>query len=390
MEVQRSKLKEEPHLSGAYIRSLVKQLTSSRPREAQQQEHPGEAADGSSSSHNKIGQGYSGGSQQHQARETQPQPKKQVRRRLHTVKPYQERLLNMADARREIVAALKLHRAAMKRANEQQQQQRQLELETPHVQQVPCLSPPVLEEPQNGVRPRSNLRAYTSNSSATIYNDHFNSSSISSLSYIPPFPWSQIPSEPFFDNFSLAVPTRPLGLNLNLHDFNNIDTTPCDSNSNPPTHSSSCSNSFAPHSMSPPEVMSTMDPPLSVSEVTLDPTVVGLHPAMNDEEMAEIRLIGEQHGVEWNDKMNLVTSAWWCKFLKTVEMCPQGQQAAGIGGEGVEGDGLQLSDKLLEVPAWLTDQQHLDDYLIEGYLQDASLPRLNIGEIEDMDCDWLP
>nr|VDC79144.1 unnamed protein product [Brassica rapa] len=42
--------------------------------------------------------------------------KKQVRRRLHTSRPYQERLLNMAEARREIVTALKQHRASMRQA----------------------------------------------------------------------------------------------------------------------------------------------------------------------------------------------------------------------------------------------------------------------------------
>ncbi|KAF8679295.1 hypothetical protein HU200_046077 [Digitaria exilis] len=41
--------------------------------------------------------------------------KKQARRRTHTSRPYQERLLNMAEARREIVTALKIHRANMLR-----------------------------------------------------------------------------------------------------------------------------------------------------------------------------------------------------------------------------------------------------------------------------------
>ncbi|GJN40874.1 hypothetical protein PR202_gn00288 [Eleusine coracana subsp. coracana] len=60
----------------------------------------------------------------------QQQPhKKQVRRRLHTSRPYQERLLNMAEARREIVTALKIHRASMRQAKEQQQQMMQLHLQ---------------------------------------------------------------------------------------------------------------------------------------------------------------------------------------------------------------------------------------------------------------------
>ncbi|CAN6168805.1 unnamed protein product [Urochloa humidicola] len=44
-----------------------------------------------------------------------PQVKtKQARRRTHASRPYQERLLNMAEARREIVTALKIHRASMR------------------------------------------------------------------------------------------------------------------------------------------------------------------------------------------------------------------------------------------------------------------------------------
>ncbi|KAJ0491796.1 hypothetical protein HanIR_Chr12g0567721 [Helianthus annuus] len=40
--------------------------------------------------------------------------KKQVRRRNHTNKPYQERFLDMAEATREIVTTIKFHRASMK------------------------------------------------------------------------------------------------------------------------------------------------------------------------------------------------------------------------------------------------------------------------------------
>ena len=48
--------------------------------------------------------------------------KKQARKRTHASRPYQQRLLNMAEARREIVTALKIHRATMR----QQQQQGQV------------------------------------------------------------------------------------------------------------------------------------------------------------------------------------------------------------------------------------------------------------------------
>ncbi|KAL9330809.1 hypothetical protein ACSQ67_000419 [Phaseolus vulgaris] len=48
--------------------------------------------------------------------------RRQARRRL-TNRPYQENLMNMAEARKEIVTATKYHRATMKRANEHQQLQ---------------------------------------------------------------------------------------------------------------------------------------------------------------------------------------------------------------------------------------------------------------------------
>ncbi|CAN6206079.1 unnamed protein product [Urochloa humidicola] len=53
-----------------------------------------------------------------------PQAKKQARRRTHASRPYQERLVNMGEARREIVSALKIHRAS-----------------TRHHQQQPCTPP---------------------------------------------------------------------------------------------------------------------------------------------------------------------------------------------------------------------------------------------------------
>jgi hypothetical protein len=60
--------------------------------------------------------------QQQASSQTTAAPKKQVRRRLHTSRPYQERLLNMAEARREIVTALKIHRASSRQDKEQQKQ----------------------------------------------------------------------------------------------------------------------------------------------------------------------------------------------------------------------------------------------------------------------------
>ncbi|KAK1434827.1 hypothetical protein QVD17_00581 [Tagetes erecta] len=111
------------------------------------------------------------------------QPKKQIRRRLHTNKPHQQRFLNMAEARREIATALKFHRASMK----QQQQQQET---ANHDHQSP---------------PRERAPATTNNRPMSTY-------------VPPPLPLNQ-------ENFNLVLPNQTLGLSLNFKDFNNLTTS---------------------------------------------------------------------------------------------------------------------------------------------------------------------
>ncbi|XP_039051221.1 uncharacterized protein LOC120192520 [Hibiscus syriacus] len=118
---RRRRFEQEPHLSGAYIRILVRQLA------LQMYQDPVSVDTNGFSARNltKFGDGFS---QTPQSQKPEPPPqqhRKQVRnrRRVHTSRPYQERLINMAEARREIVTELKFHRAAKKQANEKQQQQ---------------------------------------------------------------------------------------------------------------------------------------------------------------------------------------------------------------------------------------------------------------------------
>ena len=123
MEVAKvDKLKQEPHLSGAYIRSLVKQLTSSRTKDPLNPKDHDDSLENSTKLDDNLCSDTQLSSPQPAAAPPQIK-KKQVRRRLHTSRPYQERLLNMAEARREIVTALKFHRASMKQQQQQQQQQ---------------------------------------------------------------------------------------------------------------------------------------------------------------------------------------------------------------------------------------------------------------------------
>lgn len=364
---EKSSRREEPHLSGAYIRSLVKQLTSSRSKEplSTRTDPEGGVDENGFSGQNptKIGQPQQGAAPQ--------QHKKQVRRRLHTSRPYQERLLNMAEARREIVTALKFHRATMKQqANEQQQQQ--LSLQSPPAQ-------PLQQDEQEMMNSRRYSRAiYPSSSTANFSNylDNISYSSLSSYSSPNPYSWatSSIAPPSVAENFNLALPNQALGLNLNIHDFNNLDATLYHNNNSYP--------SFSPSSSSSPTLSSATTEDLIPNLVTVSQegtSVVdmtgggGLHPAMDDEEMAEIRSIGEQHDMEWSDKMNLVTSAWWFKFLKTMEIGPEAMSA--------EDDGYNSPfDQVMEFPSWLINanegclQQHFNDLSSDDYFQDPALP----------------
>ncbi|KAI3711836.1 hypothetical protein L1987_70384 [Smallanthus sonchifolius] len=265
-----NKVKQEPHLSGAYIRNLVKHLTSIKPKEC-------------FSDHNNM--------QQESPLLPPPPPpppppqpphKKQVRRRHHTSKPYQERLLNMAEARREIVTALKFHRASMK----QQQQQ----TATNHHQEA------------------------ATGDLSNNYLDHY----YSSLS---------CPQE----NLNFTLPNQTLGLTLNFQDFKNLDTSFCHkslSSCNSMSSSASLSLSSSSSSSSSSAVSMVEEAMVNSSGGNGGQEVVGsnLHHAMDDDEMEKIRLLSEQHQVEWNDAVNLMMSARWFNFLNPFEIEAQDEK----------------------------------------------------------------
>ncbi|XP_059662064.1 uncharacterized protein LOC132308099 [Cornus florida] len=396
------KIKEEPHLSGAYIRNLVKQLTSSRNKDPMNTNEPDSAdgGDGFPSHHQnlaKFGDDFSV-SQQSQPPQQPQQHKKQVRRRLHTSRPYQERLLNMAEARREIVTALKFHRAAMKQANEQRQTsppQPQPQFQPQPQPLQPQLQPSL--EQEGKIKSRRNPRIYPS--STASYSSYLDNLSYSTFTCPSPSPnlysWSStIASPPTCESLNLTLPNQTLGLNLNFQDFSNLDAT--QDHNNPSIYYSSSSPSS---SSSPTFSIATEDVPSSgISQEGLPAGVpdvanstvmpggdLGLHPALDDEEMAKIRSIGEQHQMEWDDTLNLVRSAWWFKFLRTMEIGPE---------EKAEDNGYHPFDEVMEFPAWLNAnesflQQHLDEHCSDDYLQDPALPCMDIGEFEGMDVDWL-
>ncbi|KAF3446135.1 hypothetical protein FNV43_RR11314 [Rhamnella rubrinervis] len=411
-----NKLKEEPHLSGAYIRSLVKQLTSSKTKDSMM--NPKDHLDSSTTTTSvvsesvpaqnltitKFGKGLDETQHTKQTQQQQQQHKKQVRRRLHTPRPYQERLLNMAEARREIVTALKFHRAAMKQASDQQHQQHQQQEQSPTVQPP---SHPHHVEQQGRMKSRRNPRIYPSTTTSNFSNNFLDNFSyphtFSHHHPAPnPFAWpaSPITTLPFAENLNFSLPNQTLGLNLNFHDFNNIDTSRLyhNNNNNPSFHSTSTtSNSVSsPSSSSSPTLSTAVDqelvpvgPPAVVADHHgFEPCATtsggrgglgGLHAAMDDEEMAEIRSIGEQHQMEWNDTMNLVTSAWWFKFLKTMELGGGPDDHMKGGDDDI--DGYHPFDQVMEFPAWLSAndsdgcfQQHFDNYCPQDYIQNLALP----------------
>ncbi|KAK8547326.1 hypothetical protein V6N13_098038 [Hibiscus sabdariffa] len=398
MEIDKiSKLKQEPHLSGAYIRSLVKQLTTSRTKNL-----PDDGFDGQNSA--RFGDGFSETPPQTSKQQPQPPPqqhKKQVRRRLHTSRPYQERLLNMAEARREIVTALKFHRASMKHANEQQNQQKQMQQQQQlsHTSNLSSPSPPPLEQ-EPKTKCRRNPRIYPSSTTSNLSGYNLDSFSSFSQHYPPPpapanpYSWPA-PHQTCFpsptDAINFTLPNQTLGLNLNFQDFNTIDTS-LYHNNNPSMYSSSSSSSSSSPTLS---VVTEEVPYVALSshevrtgamaaDLTESYGGAGLHQAMDDEEMAEIRSLGEQHQMEWDDTVDLVTSAWWFKFLKTME--PEVKTE--------EEDGYQPFDQVMEFPAWLNAndaclQHHFTDLCPDDYFQDPALPCMEIGEIEGMDGEWL-
>ncbi|XP_047170033.1 uncharacterized protein LOC124838474 isoform X2 [Vigna umbellata] len=381
MELDKLSKLEQPPLPSAYIRSLVKQLTTSGTKgsiyaKGQSFFVNGGVSHGHNSKHGKVVDA------RRAQQSMQPQQhKKQVRRRLHTSRPYQERLLNMAEARREIVTALKFHRAAMKEASEQKQQQQQ----TQEQQRRPSVSlqpSQCLTFDQDGkFKSRRNPRIYpacTSNFSG--YTDDLSYSCLSHyscLSQPPPsvpnsYTWPAAspitPPHLMTENPNFILPNQTLGLNLNFQDFNNLDATFLFNNSSSSSNSSAISSS--------PEEL----PSLGISQgeelYSMGDTVEsnaarqvngGLHTAVDDEGMAEIRSLGEQYQMEWNDTMNLVKSACWFKFLKNIEhRGPEDKN---------EEDTNHNFDQLLEFPAWLNANESCLEQCSVDYFQDSSLPR---------------
>ncbi|KAK4380980.1 hypothetical protein Sango_3013800 [Sesamum angolense] len=344
-----------PHLSGAYIRSLVKQLTSSR-----------STKDSSDSNENLEGGGRSASGPADGVSDKQGkprQPKKQVRRRAHASRPYQDSLLNMAEARREIVTALKLHRAAMKQAREKQQLE-QVKESGPEV-------PPV--GPASSHQSRRNPRIYASNSSSSSDNFPANYAG-DGFAYSPgfysPYSWPVSPIAPpqlVQETLNLQLPSQTLGLNLNLQDFENLDMAAFHCSTNPSSNFSSSSPS------------TSSSPALSAATEEIP------HALQAQTWVAENGDSGLHFGHQWNaDSVN--SEEYWFKFLNSMEIGPEEQKDEDLVSS-------PFDDQVMEFPAWLNANesfsQHVTDFCSDDSFQDLALPCMDIQEIEGIDGDWL-
>ncbi|XP_076908060.1 uncharacterized protein LOC143564762 [Bidens hawaiensis] len=270
-----SMVKQEPHLSGAYIRNLVKHLTSIKTKDSFKVEH--------FSYHNNM--------QQESPPPPSPPPpphKKQVRRRHHTIKPYQERFVNMAEARREIVTALKSHRASMKQPQTTNNHPRPPQSSTTTTAASNLENLNIFQDFKNSGfyhKPLSNYPMPTSSSSRAIRAG---------------------PKEGQGAIFSTRH--EPL-------DFEGLSGTTL----------------------------------TVISETTVNSTTTttsggsNLHHAMDDDEMEKIRSLVDHHQMEWNDTMNLLMLARWLKFLKTLEMEAEDEK---------DDLGFNLFYQVIEFPPW--------------------------------------
>lgn len=375
MEVEAHMLNES-QFSSACINCVAKQLNSSRPEDPMESKSRGKASFCKISQDHTKDMGYLSESQQESkpASVNSPIPKKQVRRRLHTSKPYQERLLNMAEARREIVTALKLHRATKKHATELQkfqQQQHHNPSPSPNLE----LSPPVLEEIQKELN--ENRINFTTHPFNYAFSNHLQNTNLLPYEYHS-FPWIHLPIAPILvhENLNITCHNHPLVLDPNLQSLSNRNNSFGDKlywkstmqQSSQPTSSSSRS----PESIMPSFQASCLSKSsCHASCDALDPASRALHPRMDADEIAEIHLIGEQHDIEWNDKMNMMASAWWSKFLRNMDdgFCED------AGGEKI---GSHMSDEEFNMLSCLSNGNAREPCFLEqcmwNYYNEEGLP----------------
>ncbi|KAK9273532.1 hypothetical protein L1049_018551 [Liquidambar formosana] len=104
-------------------------------------------------------------------------------------------------------------------------------------QPLPLSPPPSLEQ-EGKIKTMRNPRVYPS--STAQFSNYVDNFSYSFLTYAPPNPYSWPASSPISPlpvagNLNHALPIQTLGLNLNFHDFNNLDASLYLNNNNHPS-----------------------------------------------------------------------------------------------------------------------------------------------------------
>lgn len=213
------------------------------------------------------------------------------------------------------------------------------------------------------------------------------------ITYDAPVAPPMVNSEHNLDDHLVPLPAQPLGLNLSFQGFNSSsvvgdDTKNSTCSFDPPLLQPSPASSYSVYS-SPSVTMASHD----MSAVTMENTSLAadpsLHRVLDDEEMAAIYSIGQQHDIEWNDTMNLVTSAWWSKLLESIEDKGNGtvvdQEAGGAANVTVDPSLVDMPDD------WVSDSHghvvatqeinsdfpgiHLNDYYHQDEDVSLALPR---------------
>ncbi|KAL1834496.1 hypothetical protein ACET3Z_004147 [Daucus carota] len=308
------------------------------------------------------------------------QPPKPSRRRRQTrgrLLPYED-LRDMAVAKREIVTALRLHRASMEQNIYNHTQQ-------PH-QMYSGSSSQATPQPEHKIKSKSRRKSRKYDCNTTInLPDNLDTVSYQSFPYQPQtsqsWPLCASAPPPIPATLNLLLPNQTLGLKLNLQDLDDLDITLLPNNHTP----ARCYTSTSPSTSNSPILSvareETLYAGLSQAPSAANPDVeedLGLHHAVDDEEMAEIRSVGEQHQIAWDDAMNVVTSTGWFNFLNTME------------------DDTNRFD--MEFSPWSNTNdncfQQLDEHHSGNHSQDHTLPQMDIGEIEEMineamDGEWL-
>ncbi|XP_014503360.1 uncharacterized protein LOC106763708 [Vigna radiata var. radiata] len=268
------------------------------------------------------------------------QLRKQVRRRL-TNRPYHERLMNMADARKEIATALKYHRATTKLAIEHQEQlQRHPQQHHSLSFQLPFYSRFSLDgrfkarrRPQinNTFDPPFYLENNTLD--PTLLLDNNNTSNTTFLLDNN----NALDPTLLFDNNILDVTHNILDATPVLNN-NILDGTPVfnyNSTLEPTLFSTNnvlplCSYSTSPPFLAQQDVplIGTLQPPqgeavstmMNIFESSTTNQASGsMHVAMDERGMEEIGALGQQHQREWDDTTSMINSFWWQDCLQQME-----------------------------------------------------------------------